>query len=291
MRSQPSHPLPYTKQPLSSAMPSECRSITTAPNISFLNFTKNWSISRQYPQKSPNKIHGRKVADSDQRGVVREKWQNPCMRQHEGRPQESSTAAQTTRGCQGESAIDHASPILLWRNGLRAALCTHEREKSSYQGASRLVRKILAGRFYYDIDIVNCYPVLLWNLLSNMEVNVEQKFPALHTAVFKRKEMIDAIMAVFQCEHDKAKRQPSVLINGGSIHGSVGWCAVNGLNSQHAECTIVDKLHEECQEAIALFTEQFPDHKAKSKEVFPKKSLRQHNIAPNHFELERLENE
>ena len=63
------------------------------------------------------------------------------------------------------------------------------------------------------------------------------------------------------------------------------------LNSQHSECTIADKLHEECQEAIALFTEQFPDHKAKSKEVFPNKSLRQHNIAPIHFEMERLENE
>jgi len=124
-----------------------------------------------------------------------------------------------------------------------------------------------------------------------MEVNVEHKFSALHTAVFKRKEMIDAIMAVFQCEHDKAKRLLSVLINGGSIHGPVGWCAENGLNSQRAECTIAGKLHEECQEAIALFTEQFPDHKAKSKEVFPNKSLRQQNIAPIHFELERLENE
>ena len=85
--------------------------------------------------------------------------------------------------------------------GLRYA---YTRGKFSYQGASRLVRKILAGRFYYDIDIMNCYPVLLWHLLSNMEVNIKQKFPALHTAVFKRKEMIDAIMAVFQCEHDKA---------------------------------------------------------------------------------------
>ena len=63
------------------------------------------------------------------------------------------------------------------------------------------------------------------------------------------------------------------------------------LNSQHSECTIADKLHEECQEAIAHFTEQVPDHKAKSKEVFPKKSLRQHDIAPIHFELERLEDE
>ena len=148
----------------------------------------------------------------------------------------------------------------------------YTRGEFSYQGASRLVRKILAGRFYCDIDIVNCYPVLLWHLLSNMEVNVGHIFPALHTAVFKRKEMIDAIMVVFQCEHDKAKRLPSVLINGGSIHGTVGWCAENGLNSQHAECTIVGKLHEECQEAIALFTEQFPDHKAKPKEVFPNKS-------------------
>jgi len=168
----------------------------------------------------------------------------------------------------------------------------YTRGKFSYQGTSRLVRKILAGRFYYDIDIVNCYPVLLWNLLSNMEVNVEHKFPALLTAVFKRKEMIDAIMAVFQCEHDKAKRLLSVLINGGSIPGSVGWCAENGLNSQHAECTVVDTLHEEYEEAIALFTEQLPDHKAKSKGVFPNKSLRHHNnISPIHFELERLENE
>ena len=40
----------------------------------------------------------------------------------------------------------------------------------SYQGASRLVRKILAERYYHDIDIVNCCPVLLWHLLSNMMV-------------------------------------------------------------------------------------------------------------------------
>ena len=128
-------------------------------------------------------------------------------------------------------------------NHFEAALYAYTRGQFSYQGASRLVRKILAECFYYDIDIVNCYPVLLWHLLSNMKADVQQKFPTLHTAAFKRKEMIGTIMVVFQCEYDKAKRLPSVLINGGSIHGSRGWCAENGLNSQHAECTIVDKLH------------------------------------------------
>ena len=163
----------------------------------------------------------------------------------------------------------------------------------SYQGASRLVRKILAERYYHDIDIVNCYPVLLWHLLSKnvIDIDIQQKFPILHMAVFKRKEMIEAIMAAFQCEHDIAKRLPSVLMNGGSIHGSKGWCAQNGLNSQHAESTIVDKLYEECQEAILLFAERFPQHKEKSKEMYPNKSLRQHNVAPIHFELERLEDE
>ena len=159
----------------------------------------------------------------------------------------------------------------------------------SYQGASRQVRKILAERFYHDIDIVNCYPVLLWHLLSKMTEDVQEKFPTLHTAAFKRNQMIEAIMAAFQCERDTAKRLPSVLMNGGSIHGTKGWCAKNGLNSQHAESTIVDKLYEECQEAIALFAEQFPDHKEKSKRVFPKKLLNQHNVAPIHFELELLE--
>ena len=110
-------------------------------------------------------------------------------------------------------------------------------------------------------------------------------------AVFKRKEMIEAIMAAFQCEHDIAKRLPSVLMNGGSIHGSRGWCAKNGLNSQHAESTIVDKLYEECQEVILLFAERFPQHKEKFKGVFPNKSLRKHNVSPIHFELERLEGE
>ena len=98
-------------------------------------------------------------------------------------------------------------------------------------------------------------------------------------------------MAAFQCEHDIAKRLPSVLMNGGSIHGSMGWCAKNGLNSQHAESTIVGKLYGECQEAIFLFAERFPQHKEKSKEVSPDKSLRKHNVAPIHFELERLEGE
>ena len=110
-------------------------------------------------------------------------------------------------------------------------------------------------------------------------------------AVFKRKEMIEAIMAAFQCEHDIAKRLPSVLMNGGSIHGSRGWCAKNGLNSQHAESTIADKLYEEYQEAFFLFAKRFPQHEEKSTEVFPNKSLRQHHIAPIHFELERLEDE
>ena len=40
-----------------------------------------------------------------------------------------------------------------------------------------------------------------------------------------------------------------------------------------------------------LFAERFPQHKEKSKEVFPNKSLRKHNISPIHFELERLEEE
>ena len=87
----------------------------------------------------------------------------------------------------------------------------------SYQGAPRLVRKILVERYYHDIDIVNCYPALLWHLLSKNVIDIQQKFPILHTAVFKRKEMIEAIMAAFQCEHDIAKRLPSVLMNGGSI--------------------------------------------------------------------------
>jgi hypothetical protein len=61
--------------------------------------------------------------------------------------------------------------------------------------------------------------------------------------------------------------------------------------SPHTESTIVHKLYEECQEAIELFTERFPEHKIKSKEVFPNKSLRQHSTAPIRFELERLEDE
>jgi len=88
-------------------------------------------------------------------------------------------------------------------------------DKMSIQGISRGIRHTLCRLYHYDIDIVNCHPVLMTNWCDKKGIKNEQ----LSVFNIHRKDRFRQVQEVMGWSKDEAKTYVLRLINGGGIIG------------------------------------------------------------------------
>lgn len=129
----------------------------------------------------------------------------------------------------------------------------------SLQGLPRFLRHTIAGAIYWDIDLVNCHPVILEHLCLN-ELGLKE-VPYLNDYIAKRDDTLQLIMKFCKWDKDQAKSAILSLMNGGngnnilSIAGnSMDWIALwikqFALEMDSIHKTIAIKYKDACDARI-----------------------------------------
>lgn len=82
---------------------------------------------------------------------------------------------------------------------------------STLQRCPNVLRPLIAGKFYHDIDVVNCHPQILLGVAARSGVDV----PTLHSYVADREPILASLMAHYGCSRCAAKTLILRLLNGG----------------------------------------------------------------------------
>ena len=89
------------------------------------------------------------------------------------------------------------------------------RWSAGLQSLRKEIRHTLAKDYYIDIDIVNCHPVLLLQILKMKKY---KNIKYLSKYVSNRDEYINLIIAKYNVSRDAAKQLFIRLMYGGSFH-------------------------------------------------------------------------
>lgn len=101
----------------------------------------------------------------------------------------------------------------------------------------RRVRHTLCRKLYVDVDIVNCQPTILNDVLRDNNL----KHDKLDFYINNREIVLEDIIKCFDCKREHAKELINSLVNGGSIKT---WMDKNNLQEK-VYCTFIHKLSEE----------------------------------------------
>ena len=135
---------------------------------------------------------------------------------------------------------------------------------TSLQGCPREVRLLLAGLYYYDVDMVNSLPNVARQLARRGMVS-ESNLRALRVLCSERDEVLEGIVeyygvvdspALGKTARDVAKDLPIRLLHGGG-HGA--WLAAHGLQDGRPAFPLMAKLEEElrgCRREVYLYMRQ-----------------------------------
>ena len=81
------------------------------------------------------------------------------------------------------------------------------------------IRGLLASRYYYDIDIVNCHPVILFYICKAHKI----KCPFLKKYVEKREKTLEILYSVNPINRKEAKEAYLTCLNGGNKNYNRIW--------------------------------------------------------------------
>ena len=118
------------------------------------------------------------------------------------------------------------------------------------QGCPREVRLLLAGPYYYDVDMVNSLPNVARQLAGLMGMVSEPNLRALRTLCSERDEVLGGIVthyglvgspALGETARDVAKGLPIRLLHGGS---HAAWLAAHGLMEEHPVLPLMARLEK-----------------------------------------------
>jgi hypothetical protein len=82
---------------------------------------------------------------------------------------------------------------------------------------ARKSRNTLMRHLYYDIDIKNAHPMIIYGLLQNAKYDVKKRFPYFSEYCEKRKEKIQYTMDLFKCDEKTAKNAFIRIMYNGDI--------------------------------------------------------------------------
>jgi hypothetical protein len=120
----------------------------------------------------------------------------------------------------------------------------------SAQSCPSKLRKKLFGRWYHDVDIVNCHPTLMDQLLAIM--GKADKAPKVNEYVNNREPMLRRIAEHYGCKREPAKDLVLRVLNGGTLRR---WLTDNGLNERSEDQDDIRDLIEEARVVRETFFE------------------------------------
>jgi hypothetical protein len=82
---------------------------------------------------------------------------------------------------------------------------------------ARKSRNTLMRQTYYDIDIKNCHPMIIYGLLQNAKYDVKKRFPYFTDYCENRKQKIQDTMDLFKCDEKTAKNAFIRIMYNGDI--------------------------------------------------------------------------
>ena len=120
---------------------------------------------------------------------------------------------------------------------------------------SREVRNALASKYYWDVDVVCCFPTLITQIADRYGVKV----PAITDMVANREETLNQIMAMMKVDRAEAKERVNAVIMGGD----------------HSRNRILLRIHNECETLQTRVAEAYPEwykNAQKLKKPFPERT-------------------
>ena len=88
------------------------------------------------------------------------------------------------------------------------------------------IRHTLSYGIYTDIDIVNCHPTLLLQILKTKYNDYKERFKGLYIYIKKRVAILESIQSEYNVDSDTAKNLFIRILYGGSFNG---WCVDNKI--------------------------------------------------------------
>ena len=79
------------------------------------------------------------------------------------------------------------------------------------------IRHTLANGIYIDIDIVNCHPVLLLQILKRKYNDYKQRFKGLYKYIKNRSEILECVQSEYNVDRDTAKNLFIRILYGGTF--------------------------------------------------------------------------
>ena len=128
----------------------------------------------------------------------------------------------------------------------------------SLQNIDGGVRKLVAGKYFYDLDFANCFPVIITSLCKAFNHPV----PVLDKYVQDRDIVLDQIKSFYDCTRDDAKTLVLRYLHGGKVNK---WLSDAGIRDElcakaarDGHCPIVMQLETECRNVCKFFLTKFP---------------------------------
>ena len=90
------------------------------------------------------------------------------------------------------------------------------------------IRHTLANGICTDIDIVNCHPVLLLQILQTKYNDYKQRFKGLYKYIKSRSEILDRVQSQYNVDRDTAKNLFIRILYGGNFEK---WLSDNNIET------------------------------------------------------------
>jgi hypothetical protein len=128
----------------------------------------------------------------------------------------------------------------------------------SLQNIDGGVRKLVAGKYFWDIDFVNCFPMIITRVCKAFDHPV----PVLDKYVQDRDIVLDQIKSFYDCTRDDAKTLVLRYLHGGKVGK---WLRDVGIRDElcakaarEGHCPVVTQLETECKQVCKFFLTKFP---------------------------------
>jgi hypothetical protein len=139
----------------------------------------------------------------------------------------------------------------------------------SFQNITGQLRKLLAAKFYWDIDFENSYPTILFHL-STQRGLAEAGIPVMARYLHDREACLHEIMAFYEVTRDAAKNCFIAHCHGGGMDGreKKGWMNEWGVGddvrikvSRQGHLKLVGDFKVECNRICEFLLGQYPEFK------------------------------
>ena len=119
---------------------------------------------------------------------------------------------------------------------------------------ARKSRNTLMRHNYYDIDIKNAHPMIIYGLLQNAKYDVKKRFPYFSEYCEKRREKIQDTMDLFKCDEKTAKNAFIRIMYNGDIEA---WKNDKNVKITHNDDPTKEEFYDGFKEDVSRIIDIF----------------------------------